>query len=388
MASGSKRNYLEDLIRLFDELDADQTERAKSLLTGISTPEGDKIPRGIIKKATNSDQLAALIIDNFLTPRQCFDVMETILEKIPRKDLLSRPCFERYLSSEPDAKRKKQEDSRSNSPREVEVKDEVLSNWKKGLSRARDHTLSVAHLKTLVTHSDSVGYIEANNVSGSCFRVGDKHIITNSHVLSMMLGENASGDSEELKALAPKLKVCFNFQDIVQGNQIIDGVEEITYFSRNPDYAILKLKVNGEEHSAPALDRWIGPPPSADGAFISLIGHPDRRPKRIDTRCLISQNPVEDQNVKAAQLSYFGDSTTLLSELFAPDGKVYQSSFLHGSSGSPGFDDNLRLVVMHTFGYFIPKGSKDSVIEKGLSMVAIRMHLTEKNPNLAKLIFR
>ncbi|XP_070534084.1 serine protease FAM111A-like [Ptychodera flava] len=396
-AGDSNQSCHSDLINIFDHFEKNDKTRARSYLKNIGFPEGR------IEEAVDSDRLARLLTGRLNTIEDCWDEMGKILNYIPRKDLLTHPHFRQYFTTKrqrgDDGARRSGEGTGSRQlqkmpPKFGKVGDDLLSKWRQLLAYCMNTTLSIHHMRKLIEYSHSVGFIfsDVSGVTGSGFRLGSKYFITNFHVLSMMLGGNVT--QQTLQMLEGRLCVSFNFEQTLTGDLV--KVKKIAFVDNKPDFAICELELKNE-NNPPGLHNLIAEPPIDDGSFIALIGHPDGQPKRTDTRCFIVQNPLEDQQVQEAMhgnISLYGDrkvadfvNQTFLAELTAPDGKTYQSSFLKGASGSPGFDDAGNLVVMHTVGYYIPIGNTTSVIEKGLSMVVIRDYLKQKNPDLAALVF-
>ena len=67
------------------------------------------------------------------------------------------------------------------------------------------------------------------------------------------------------------------------------------------------------------------------------------------------------------------------SESLSPDRPLIRSTFMAGSSGSPGFDDNGYLVMMLTDGV---SDGKEFVLRQGVSMMAVYNILLRDSPNL------
>ncbi|MDC0744851.1 trypsin-like peptidase domain-containing protein [Polyangium mundeleinium] len=183
----------------------------------------------------------------------------------------------------------------------------------------------VSFLEVGIRRAHAVVRIQcADGSLGTGFLIPDNRLVTNHHVLPD-------------RDIAAGAKVHFNYQKTADSRDA--AVEELpldpdAFFatSREDDCTIVKVK---------------GDPSTRWGA-IEL--QPTRI--RIDDRVNIIQHPGGDQK----QLSFFHNLVAYVGE-----GRVqYLTDTLPGSSGSPVFDKEWRLVAVHHSGGWIPEpGSKD-----------------------------
>ena len=145
----------------------------------------------------------------------------------------------------------------------------------------------------------------------------------------------------------------------------------------NLDAAVLQLHTS--EQLPPPLGHVWGN--VDDSTTLHLISH-DKSPQikgALDLSC-----PV----VKFSELTpgFRQQNPDLVDD---PRRTLLRSSFLHGSSGSPGFNGHGRLVVMYTTGYPTDdvRQGRPSTVEQAVNIAAIREQLASDNPQLAAELF-
>eukprot|EP00058_Branchiostoma_floridae_P022256 XP_002607746.1 hypothetical protein BRAFLDRAFT_82806 [Branchiostoma floridae] len=131
------------------------------------------------------------------------------------------------------------------------------------------------------------------------------------------------------------------------------------------DYAVLKLAVEGAMEtnldSLPHLGRLISESED-DRKMVVVVGHPHCGSKKIDF-CPIA-------GVAEHYVIHIRFPNRIQTD---PRKPLYHTGVMfHGSSGSPGFDMNGNVVLMHTMGF--PDGSSKSIVERGVRLTAIRDH--------------
>ncbi|XP_047183810.1 serine protease FAM111A-like isoform X3 [Scophthalmus maximus] len=228
----------------------------------------------------------------------------------------------------------------------------------------------VKTMKKLMGLSDSVCQVRVNGSPlGSGFLLFDNFVLTNGHVVEDLNKEN-------IGLYVHKLTVHFSFEslDQVETGQdfVVEEVAGSEYCSEQMhDWALLRLRANLKLPDC--LLTQFGFCPQSNG--ICIIGHPDGGTKNIDTCFVIPP----DKRIQTVEKDFFKNKgqVQLVTQQFFEGvaesvqryGQVltYNSCFYSGSSGSPVFDDQCRVVAMHSAGYKYPgaRGETRSVIEFG-----------------------
>nr|XP_023666150.1 protein FAM111A-like isoform X2 [Paramormyrops kingsleyae] len=228
--------------------------------------------------------------------------------------------------------------------------------------------------KKLMNMSASVCYIEVeNHMRGTGFLLFDRYILTNAHVIK---------DITNGTVLGRKVHVTFAFEDLTEESknlwcvkeEVVAGWYGLDQQERLMDFALLELGDSlgkPDLKLPPTLLREYAPFPGKGG--ICLIGHPHGGVKKMDSSSIIEvkkrANAVKRQfGRKGRHIQYINDLKD--KEL------TYNTCFFHGSSGSPIFGENCKLVGLHTGGFLYEiAGEQKSVIEFGISMRSILEHL-------------
>ncbi len=220
-----------------------------------------------------------------------------------------------------------------------------ITDWK-GYSQPQDvlekivgeNTLrNISFLKRALEVSRAVALVDVGEWVGTGFMINSTLLMTNNHVLP----------SQERLA---RTVFRFNYQ------LTFDGIEEEakTYravagglFQTNPslDYSIVEIEgIPGEDWAVAPLSTDI---PST-GKRVNIIQHPAGLPKQIS----FQNNFVEYSDPRVVQ---------------------YVTSTLNGSSGSPVFDDQWRVVALHHAGGMLIEPKTDMVYfrNEGIAMSAI-----------------
>uniref|UniRef100_A0A3B3RHB9 Protein FAM111A-like n=1 Tax=Paramormyrops kingsleyae TaxID=1676925 RepID=A0A3B3RHB9_9TELE len=224
--------------------------------------------------------------------------------------------------------------------------------------------------KKLMNMSASVCYIEVeNHMRGTGFLLFDRYILTNAHVIK---------DITNGTVLGRKVHVTFAFEDLTEESknlwcvkeEVVAGWYGLDQQERLMDFALLELGDSlgkPDLKLPPTLLREYAPFPGKGG--ICLIGHPHGGVKKMDSSSIIEvkkrANAVKRQfGRKGRHIQYINDLKD--KEL------TYNTCFFHGSSGSPIFGENCKLVGLHTGGFLYEiAGEQKSVIEFGISMRSI-----------------
>ena len=200
---------------------------------------------------------------------------------------------------------------------------------------------------------ESVGKIFWNGMGGTGFRLGAKYLMTCYHVI------------EGFSTLLPSNNAYVLFGNVRRDEyQQQIYIKSVVCYDTTIDFAILELV---------EVDQM--PPPitcfGEVGAVKSLcfIGHPQGHERAYNPYCYIEADPENkfaiSFNVQEKYLVQSGIKTN------------YQCSFVQGgSSGSPGFDSDYRLVLMHTNAHLVKhNGNIISIVEQGVSIEFIKNHL-------------
>ena len=243
-------------------------------------------------------------------------------------------------------------------------------------------------LGKLARAKKSVGYIHCGDYAATCFLLTHDAIITSRHVISsIMTLRNEATDTE----LYRQIFVNFGYdKPDQQGDlqaEVDETYEELHGLELPLDYAICYLKDPPLLKSLPVLGPLIRTGlPLYRG--VALIGHPEKQHKLLEFCNVIpgnqwheilherasealnycAQNPLE---CGMGCIHMYRENT--LEDLHPKHGQLsYDSSFFHGSSGSPVFNADGHIIAMHTMGYpYFQRSNKYSLMEFGLTFAAI-----------------
>ncbi len=285
----------------------------------------------------------------------------------------------------------------------------------KTFSKPVDQSKSVWLMKELVSASKYVGriYAESGRFSGTCFLVTEDVILTNYHVY-----QDIKNDIKNLAPRQPKptVKVAFNYllpNQTTNLDEVEVNMEDVRAQNEDAslDYIFLGLKDKrrktglsesqlGLSEDQPGLSKKISlvNPKNFPNKILTIVGHPAVpacREKSIDTDCrLISEHTWRPQLLDRLQRPHtfeFKPLFTCKEEIMSDKYKhkiAYDTSFFDGSSGSPVFDDQGKIIAMHTCGWVLKnEGIEYSVMEFAIPMEAIYNDCYHKDPELASLLF-
>lgn len=235
-------------------------------------------------------------------------------------------------------------DERRASP-DPAMRDFDSPGWKNFSTDGRAEAIIVAGQPTFVDVSFlAVGLDRARSVcrlstrfpgegSGTGFRIGPEHVLTNHHVLF----NRDDGDRKIVSAEA-----WFNYESDEWGQP-----KRITQVRCDPDSVV------GEKADDWALIRTTEPIP-ADFPMLPVTG---AEVPEVDDRVYIIQHPYGQPKKVAFQHN--------LVRSVEPDKIQYWTDTDLGSSGSPVFDESWRVVALHHFSVPAPEGDRVSVRNQG-----------------------
>ncbi|XP_035680309.1 uncharacterized protein LOC118418474 [Branchiostoma floridae] len=235
--------------------------------------------------------------------------------------------------------------------------------------------ISVLLVEKLGKLARSVGVLVKNgNPYGTCFRLGSKYVMTNSHVTEMA----------EMAGICSNAFVFLNYKksrdfDKQPSEDLLEfKVLRVVCSSQvgDLDYSLLELDIPDDQ--AERLPIGVGHKivkQAQQNTTVTIIGHPGGRPKKVDPSC-----PVVGPNHRiTVYLKFHPELWDDYAMVYDAKRNNYMSGFGSGASGSPGFDEDGNLVVMHACGYHLYDRSKTEV-EQGVRMTAIRDDLKQHLP--------
>ena len=277
------------------------------------------------------------------------------------------------------------------SGREEET-DKYIRNMVAKFGKKDSAAIPTRILPTLSTARESIGYINCGTVTGTCFLLTGKIIITCFHIFSEINSKRSETTDPELFR---EIQVYFDYEypNRQQRGKCMAVVDE----SKKPtigqglDFIIHFLKPTTVMGNRRGLGYLIRSPVPRDG-LVTLIGHPESREKVFEVCQIIprhnwhatlcsraseaehhcEQNPHECQmnagpNVQCIHMHkgryYQGNH---------PNELPYDTSFFFGASGSPVFNADGHIIAMHTQGYPYYRFKKQvSLMEFGVMFQAI-----------------
>ncbi|XP_034981947.1 serine protease FAM111A [Zootoca vivipara] len=272
-------------------------------------------------------------------------------------------------------------------------KKEVLRVCRVNYGKEISNAITVKMLKMQANLTQSVGYIEwgisGKEGSATCFVLCNRYILTCHHVVRMIVGEGIE-EKQWASEISKKAQVIFSYEENHPEKEDFFSLEEwFEISSVDLDFAILKLKENGNKSRLPTgFVKLISPPPF-DG-LTYIIGHPGGETKSLDTCSVVTVVERQKESVRRWQQGTEAECSSancgqgpqrcvhmlnpkvFLTDLKNPNVLAYDTSFFGGSSGSPVFDRHGHLVAMHAAGYVYRKNSNErSIIEFGFLMTSI-----------------
>ncbi|MBC7930581.1 MAG: trypsin-like peptidase domain-containing protein [Rubrivivax sp.] len=189
---------------------------------------------------------------------------------------------------------------------------------------------------------------------GTGWLLAPELLITNHHVVNARNDGEGNASLEDLKLQARNTVVQFDYNGKTMAGTPLSGSPELLAFDVPLDYAVLRLpaRVEGRAPLSPSDSRVEVTKETY--LSVNIIQHPLGGPKMVALR----NNLVYDGNYP--KLRYFTDTE-------------------HGSSGSPVFSDEWRVVALHRASNFVEgvrfQGRLAGWVNEGTQMAAILEHL-------------
>ena len=267
-------------------------------------------------------------------------------------------------------------------------------------SKPVDQSKGVWLMEELVSSSKSVGHIfaEPGMFFGTCFLIKDDLILTNYHVYEAILhyiGPCAVQNNR-------KVKVWFNHVLQVQTSDPAEfevDMKDSSYHSNEKSLDYIFLPIKGK-CNLPGLGKKISVAKANNfsNGVVTIIGHPGGREKHMDTDCRIipqfSWRPEFLNRMQCLSQQVDGREPEALfmcqmKEDILQDSYstkiAYDTSFFHGASGSPVFDDQGQIIAMHSSGW-VQKWAENKyyIMEFAIPLAVILHHCYDEFPEFAK----
>ena len=202
----------------------------------------------------------------------------------------------------------------------------------------------------------SVGKISCNGVYGTGFRLGNKYVMTCYHVIERFRTDLPLNNAY----------VLFGYVERDSpGNKIY--IKSVVFSDDSKDFAIIEMNEEQLGEMPPQITRFGEVDPTKSLCFI---GHPEGHERVYNPSCYIDVDPEKKYAISFS----LTDTISVQSGVKAN----YQTAFEEGgSSGSPGFDSDYRLVLMHASHHVIRdnNGNAKSIVEQGISIAFIKNYL-------------
>lgn len=332
-------------------LQTEGTAVSVSLNTDASKYEDSVlVVTGLSKKVQPVTQVQASELDEDEQERNVGTECDNVTSSLKKAQSYSR----KYLSEKWGLDSERDDESKELRLKICDPKQFKKQTRKSLLSQHQILLLRETDLDMMKHCGKSVGRIYCNGTDGTGFRLGTNYLMTCYHVI------------KDFSTLLPS-----NTAYVLFGNVKRDEYQQQIYIksvvccNTTIDFAILEL--NEVDQMPPPITCF-----GEVGAVKSLcfIGHPQGHERAYNPLCYIEADPENkfpiSFSVKDKDLVQSGVKTN------------YQCSFVQGgSSGSPGFDSDYKLVLMHTNAQLVEdiNGNTVSIVEQGVSIEFIKNHL-------------
>ncbi|XP_048044664.1 serine protease FAM111A-like [Megalobrama amblycephala] len=258
---------------------------------------------------------------------------------------------------------------------------QVQTFFRAEYGKSVENFLEVKKVKKLMKHSDSVCQIRVGGSAiGTGFLLFDRFILTNAHVIGI--------SNDQLRVNFAEYTAVFDYEDLDSQIKRITVKHLTAYFygkdesGRHLDYALLELDEVDEIADCPELLSCYSPNIPNDRVQICIVGHPGEGVKKMDPCIIIEreklQEAVDKHNSENANFIHVMKQQSLAEKWEPHDNQIhYDSCFFHGSSGSPVFDVDCKLIGVHTGGYVYKREKTKtwSIMEYAYSLQPILDHI-------------
>lgn len=274
---------------------------------------------------------------------------------------------ERLRENNPDLREKMQQQFPENTFQEALKKVDF--------GKAQQSFSDVYRLEKLLKLGKSVCKLIVGQIKvGTAFVLFKNYILTNAHLL---IHDDKLLEDVEIYAQ-------FNYlREIPNSNTFYLQVKKTWIdFDKEMDYAILELDVNDQNRKMVpgGLMKLFSPIPKSGEACI--IGHPKGEVKKLDTICIIEKkrrvaavrehcSRFKDDEIALSRISDQLKAQGIEYILMSDDVLTYDTFMYHGSSGSPLFNAQCRVVALHTSGFVYDFPVEGSVLEMALPVLKI-----------------
>ncbi|XP_005408114.1 PREDICTED: protein FAM111A [Chinchilla lanigera] len=293
-----------------------------------------------------------------------------------------------YIVEEYPTLKREMEKIRENFKKEMKTEKKqrtaLIRLHKANFGKQTRNSTPVKIIKLLSRLSESVGFLHWNNNgnegSATCFVFAKSLILTCRHVIHDIVGSGVE-PSGWAAIIGQCAWVTFSYEEFETKDHDRFCIEPRFEVSDvNLDYAVLKLKENGQQVPA-GLYNGIGPIPP--NGVVYIIGHPDGKMKSTDACVVIPQSErtqTSHRNFRTSvpepdcepRFLHMYTQKSFQEILHNPNIVTYDTTFYWGSSGSPVFDSQGSLVAMHTAGITDQYlGGNLHIIEFGSAMESI-----------------
>ncbi|XP_075829687.1 serine protease FAM111A-like [Microtus pennsylvanicus] len=322
---------------------------------------------------------------------------ETIIENSQPVDVLEGKLFQIDVERKESSWAAELEKVRAYIKEESENSKEesLFKAHKKKLSEVAKSSTPDQMVKLLSHFMDSTGFIlwdyHGNRGRATCFVFRGLYIFTCRHVLNDIVGEGRE-PSECLDLISQCVRVTFDDEYSEEPTSNFNScfhIEPWLLISDDTlDYAVLKLKANGQEVPAGLYNNVIAVVLPSE--LIYMIGHENGN-KVVDRCAVVTQGKGKEKGqqfvhgTEAAGHSHYSKLLPMCTkrsfqEMNVNPNDFTYNTFYNGSSGSPLFDCKGSLVAMHNVGFICEyESGVYNVIEVGIKMESILADIKQKH---------
>lgn len=226
---------------------------------------------------------------------------------------------------------------------------------------------TITAMENMMNLASSVCIVQAGEMSGTGFLLFSEYILTNAHVIQNIYNETN-------QTLRSDVNVYFDFKNYdpnhdrkkyVIKKEVLAYKYGIDNFKRCTDFAVLQL-VEKPTGLKPIIHQYISPRSNTRG--ICMIGHPEGGVKKLDISVMIIHEEREEAFQGVLCLTWSPETMRYQIQRGA-DIVTYDTCFGSGSSGSPVFDSECRLIALHTG--TLHCGNQKCVMEFAIPMKSI-----------------